>query len=81
MAKSEVPAEFLSEGHWDAHIDALERNVAGLEHRVLELEGMPAAHPDQIKAAKKDVEHAKAELSRYQKPKESKPRAAAKESR
>jgi len=76
MAKSERPAEFLSDWHWDAHVDALKRNIAGLEHRVLELEGMPAAHPDQIKAAKKDVEYAQAELSRYEKPESKRPRAA-----
>ena len=59
----DTPAEFPSDWHFQAHLDDLERDVAGLLHRVEELRGMPAAHPDQIKAAEAAVEVAKEKLA------------------
>lgn len=51
-----------AEAH-EAQIDALERAVAGAEHRVSELEAMPAAHPEQLEAAKADAKLAKENLA------------------
>ena len=60
--KSEVPAGYASQWHYEADLEARERDILGLQQRVSELEAMPAAHPDQIAAAKAAVEVAKAQL-------------------
>ena len=81
MPRPENDPNFPSEWHWEAHLEALEKDVAGLQHRVLELEGMGKVHPDDLQAAKDAVEVAKkrlrSEAARGQRSASKRPKAAA----
>jgi hypothetical protein len=45
-----------------SHLDALERAVAGAEHRLAELLGMEGAHPNEIASAEATVAASKSQL-------------------
>ena len=64
---------------FDAHLDALERAVAGAENRLLQLDGMEAATPKARADAESALDAARAQLAAHTgtKPK-AKPKAKAK---
>lgn len=41
MAQKKRPAEFPTDWHWEAHLEALKRELAGCEARISELKAMP----------------------------------------
>ena len=60
----DTPAEFTSDWQYQAHLDALEREVAGAEARVAELADMVDVPAATQAAAESAVKAAKAELAR-----------------
>lgn len=71
-----TPDHFPSDWHYREHLRASEANIAGLKHRVLELEGMDASTPEQIAAAKDAVKEAEKQLAADRpKAKQSRPKA------
>lgn len=70
------PDGSANQAYWDERErQAQEANLAGLKHRVLELEGMPDARPEQIAAAKEAVKEAE-KLVAGSKPKAKRPARA-----
>ena len=76
MAKDKYPPEFPSMWHYEAHLDALARELAGREARIVQLKDMKA-HPEELAAAEAELAAVRAELVRYGKKKASRPRKAA----
>ena len=84
MAKTNHPAEFVSQWQYERHLEDLERELAGRERRVAELQATPAAHPDTVKQAQAEAAAVREQLAHYghgQSAAAKRPRAAKKETR
>lgn len=58
----DTPDHYPSDWHAQADAEAKVQNYLGLQHRLLELQGMPSASQEQLDAASRDVEEARALL-------------------
>ena len=78
------PAEFISDEQWEAHHEALERELAGRSARLAELKAADDVEPAILEQAEAEVEAVHAQLDHYgwgQKKAAKRPAGAAKSKR
>lgn len=81
MAKAKRPAEFPTDWHFEAHIEALKREIQGRKDRLAWFKSMDDDNPDRapgMKQTQMELDAAEEQLAHYTKTKKSsRPKAKA----